>query len=86
MNGEKAIITFEIEKRQTSVDLEVPLDISADELVKALNTAYSLELDCDNPRNCFMPAENPIVLLKGNRTLKDFGIHNGSVLRFTRTR
>ena len=86
MNGEKAIITFEMVKRQTTVDLEVPLDISADELVKALNKAYNLELDCDNPRNCYMPAENPIVLLKGNRTLKDFGIRNGTVLRFTESR
>lgn len=83
MDNENAIVSFEMVKKQKTVDLEIPLDISADELVKALNSAYSLDIDTDNPRNCYIQAENPIALLKGNRTLKDFGIHNGSVIRFT---
>ena len=84
MNKDTAIIIFEAPKKSISMDLEIPLDISADELVKALNSAYSLGIETANPRNCYIQAENPIALLKGNRVLKDFGIHNGSILRFTK--
>ena len=83
MEKEKAIVIFEMVKSQRSADLELPLDISADELVKALNTAYSLGIDTENPRNCYLQAENPFVLLKGNKALKDFGIRNGTLIRFT---
>jgi len=37
---EKAIIIFIIRKKNISVDLEVPLDITANDLVIALNKAY----------------------------------------------
>lgn len=84
MDKESVIISFEMVKRNIAVDIEVPLDISADELVKALNKAYSLEIDTSNPRNCYIQAENPITLLKGNRSLREFRIRNGSVVRFTR--
>lgn len=80
----KAVVVFEMVKKHLCVDIEIPLDISADQLVKALNTAYSLGIETANPKNCYIQAENPIVLLKGNRSLIEFGIHNGSVLRFTK--
>lgn len=84
MDKDKAIVAFEIVKKNICIDIELPLDISADELVKALNSAYSLGIETTNPRNCYIQAENPIALLKGNRVLKDFGIHHGSILRFTK--
>jgi len=83
MNQETAIIIFNIEKRKVSVDVEVPLTISANELVIALNSGYDLEIDTTNIKNCYLKAENPIVLLKGNRTLAEFGIRNGSIINFT---
>lgn len=83
MARDKAIITFHMVKKQMTVDIEVPLNISADELVKALNSAYSLGIKTDNPKNCFLQSENPIALIKGNKALKDFGIHNGSIISFS---
>ena len=83
MSSEKAVVIFNIEKRNFTVDLEIPLDISANELVTALNTAYELEIDTTDIKNCYLKAENPIVLLKGNKTLAEFGIRNGSVINFT---
>lgn len=82
-NMDKAIVTFYMVKKQKRVDIEVPLNISADELVKSLNAAYSLGIETGNPRNCYILSENPIALLKGNKTLEKFGIHNGSILRIT---
>lgn len=80
---EKAIIIFKIQKKKFEVDLEIPLDISANELVIALNTAYSLGIDVTDVKNCYLKAENPIALLKGNKLLADFGIHNGTVVYTT---
>lgn len=83
MNKETAIIIFNITKKNFTVDLEVPLDISANDLVNALNTAYELGIDTSDIKNCYLKAENPITLLKGNKTLAEFGLRNGSVINFT---
>lgn len=83
MNKETAIIVFNITKRNFTVDLEVPLDISANDLVNALNTAYNLDIHTFDIKNCYLKAENPIALLKGNKTLAEFGLRNGSIINFT---
>lgn len=81
--GNKAVIIFNITKRNFSVDLEVPLDISANELVVALNSAYDLGIDVSDVKSCYLKAENPIALLKGNKKLSDYGVRNGTVINFT---
>ena len=83
MDKETAIVILNIIKRNFTVDLEVPLDISANDLVNALNTAYELGIDTYNIKNCYLKIENPIALLKGNKTLAEFGLRNGSVINFT---
>lgn len=83
MNRNNAIVIFNIWKRNSSVDLEIPLDITANDLVIALNKAYRLNIDTSDVKNCYLKAENPIVLLKGNKTLEEFGLHNGSIINFT---
>lgn len=83
MNKETAIIILKIIKRNFTVDLEVPLDISANDLVNALNIAYELGIDTSDIKNSYLKAENPIALLKGNKTLAEFGLRNGSVINFT---
>ena len=42
---ETAIIIFHIHKEHRTVDLEVPLDLTAKELAAALNEAYGLGVD-----------------------------------------
>lgn len=81
--NEKAIVIFNIVNRNFQVDLEIPLNITANELVVALNTAYELGIDTTDAKNCFLKAENPIALLKGNRLLSEFGVRNGTVIYFT---
>lgn len=83
MDREKAVITFNIIGRNESVDLEVPLSISANDLVMALNAAYELNIDVTDMKNCYLKAEKPIILLRGNKTLAEFGLRNGSVINFT---
>ena len=83
MDNNTAIVIFNITKRNFTADLEIPLDISANELVVALNTAYDLGIDIADIKNCYLKAENPISLLKGNNTLAEFGLRNGSVINYT---
>ena len=71
---ETAIIIFHIHKEHRTVDLEVPLDLTA------LNEAYGLGVDLSDINNCYLKAQNPIMLLKGNRTLKEFGVRNGTII------
>ena len=79
---DKIIIIFHNCKKNKAVDLEVPLDITAAELVMALNAAYELGIDITDIKNCYLKAENPIALLRGNKTLAQYGIRSGSVIYY----
>lgn len=78
------VIIFNNNLNKTSTDLEVPLDITANDLVIALNKAYNLGIDIENQKHCYLKAENPFVLLRGSKKLSDYGLHNGSVINFTK--
>lgn len=75
------VVVLILKKLQKSVDLEVNLDITANQLAVAINSAYDLGIDTSNIRNCYLKAENPISLLKGNKTLREFGVRNGTIIR-----
>ncbi len=83
MNSDTAIVVLNITKRHFSVDLQIPLNISANELVHALNVAYQLGIDTTDIKSCYLKSEDPIALLKGNKTLAEFGLRNGSVINYT---
>lgn len=83
MDNNRAIVVFKILKKGFSVDLDIPLDISANDLVNALNSAYNLKIDMSDIKNCYLKAENPIVLLRGEKLLADFGVRNGTIIAFT---
>lgn len=83
MEKETAVVEFCMEKRHQTVDLEIPLYISANELVNALNYAYKLGIDTTNTKHCYLKAERPIAFLQGDRELNKFGIRDGSVIYFT---
>lgn len=83
MNKETVTAVFIMIKRNTVKDIEIPLYITANELVVALNEAYDLKIDTSNVKNCYLKAEKPIALLRGNKTLAEFGVRNGTVIYFT---
>ena len=83
MSKGTAIIVLNLTKKYITADIEVPLNISANEFVVALNSAYDLGIDTTNIKNCYLKAENPIALLRGNKSLMEFGLRNGSVINYT---
>ena len=58
----------------------VPLNITANEAIIGLNQAFGLGMDTSDLSRCFLRTENPIALLKGNRTLEEFGLRDGTVI------
>lgn len=81
---EKAIIIFHNVKRNETFDIEVPLDIGANELVLALNQGLELGIDVKDISRRYLRSVNPIALLKGNKTLAEYGIHHGSEIWYER--
>lgn len=75
-----AIVVFKNMINGMSTEIEIPLDITANDLAFALNDAFILEMDTDNIFKCYLISENPIAFLRGNKTLAEYGIHNGSVI------
>lgn len=80
--SDKAVVRFINKQNGMETELEIPLFISANDLIVALNTAYSLGMDTENLFGCHLASENPIALLHGNRALSEYGIRNGSRIIF----
>jgi hypothetical protein len=77
-----AIITLNLIRVGTSHDWEVPLDISANELCVAVFSKYLPDLAKDM-RNYYLKSERPIALLRGEKTLREYGIRDGSVINIS---
>lgn len=82
-NVDSIIAVLHIHKQNKKVDLKIPVDITVHELVIALNQAYSLGMDTSDITKCYLKTENPIAFLKGNKTLRDFKLRNGTVINIT---
>lgn len=78
-----AIIIYHNHKSNVTKDLDIPLDISANDLIVTLNAIFDLEIDTNNVMECYLKSENPVMLLRGNRSLRSFGIHNGTIINIT---
>ena len=78
----KLIIRFKNVKQRQEFDIEVPNDITANELIYGLKKSFKLNIDMDDQAKCYMRAENPIALIKGEVVLSDLGLRDGSVVIF----
>lgn len=81
---EKVILQFKWEKTGECIDIEVPLGITANELLYSLNQGLQLGINLTDISQCYLIAENPIALLKGDIPLEEFGIHDGTKICFNR--
>lgn len=76
----KAILLLNNSKKNEKIDIEVPLEITANEFILAINTAYDLGINTDNMMELFFKCENPIALIKGNKTLEEYGLREGTII------
>jgi len=61
-------------------DIEVPLSISANDLVTALNQGFKLGIDPENVLDAYLRTENPIALVKGGKTIEELGLYDGTII------
>ena len=80
---DSVVVIFKNVEKNINVDLEVPLYITARELVIGLNEAYDLDIDINDIKKCYLKVDNPVMLLRGNMLLRDAGIRNGSVISYS---
>lgn len=83
MTLNSVIVTINLLKSGESHDLEVPLDISANELCSALFQVY-LPDQLEDMQQYYLRTERPIALLRGERTLREYGIRDGSAINILR--
>lgn len=83
MDKEKIIVILNLHQRNEQHDLEIPTDITAVELITGLNEAYDLGISVSELSRACLKSENPIALLRGNKLIREYGLHNASVIHFT---
>lgn len=76
--NDKAVVHFISKVKNLDLELEIPTEITANDLILALNSSLGLGMDVENIFNCYLVAENPIACLKGNRKLSEFGVRNAT--------
>lgn len=83
MGKERIVVTlYNIEKKQ-EYDVDIPVDITANELIIGLNRGFGLGIDTSDYSKCYMKAENPITLIRGNKIVKEYGLRNGTKLFYS---
>lgn len=82
--NEKIIVILERSKTNERMDIEIPTDITVNELLYGLNEGLHFGIDLEDASQCFLTSENPIALLKGNRLISEYGLHNGSIICINR--
>lgn len=80
MQSDKIIVRINMHRSNKIIDVEIPVNISCNELMVALNSAYGLDMDVSDISKCSLKCENPTVLLKGAHILKEYGLRNGSLI------
>ena len=80
MGRERIVAVLERHREGKRTDVDLPLNITANEAIIGLNQAFGLGMDTSALSRCFLRTENPIALLKGNRTLEEFGLRDGTVI------
>ena len=78
------IVLFNDKRSGEQYDLEVPVDITANELIYGLNMGLHLGINLDNVSECYLCTREPIALLRGNTAFEEFGMRDGTIIDFER--
>lgn len=75
---DKIIVIVNIPFLNVRDDLEIPVNISAIDLISALSYIYKIPVERSNIFNYYLKADNPKALLRGEKPLIDYGLRDGS--------
>ena len=77
---ETAVVVVHVPNKSVTEDLEIPLYITANDLIEALAAIYQVPFDPDRIFSFYVKCESPKALLRGQTTLSDYGVRDGSNL------
>lgn len=80
---DRCVVRIKFHDGREEEDLDIPLDISAIDLIIALNEIYSLGYDLERINEYGIKMENPICLMKGAKQIHEYGVMNGSIINIT---
>lgn len=80
MEQNSITVVFNIDDGRIVKDIEIPLDITANELITVLNNAYALGMDTNDIDSCYLRSEDPVALIRGEKLLSDFGLHTATTI------
>lgn len=83
MDNERITAILHIHKKHMMIDVDIPLDITVNELIIGLNQGFQLGMDTGDMSKCYLKTENPIALLKGNKCIAEYGLRNGTTINIT---
>lgn len=64
-------------------DVDIPVNITANELIIGLNKGFQLGIDTSDYDKCYIKAENPTALIRGDKMIKEYGLRNGTRLFYS---
>ena len=83
MNKERITAVLYLHNKKEQIDIDIPLDITANELIVSLVNGFHLNIDISEPTKCYLKTENPIALLRGNKLLSDYNLREGVIIHIT---
>ena len=83
MKNEKRIFVILYLETGEEIDLDLPSKITVEELLEGLNEGLRWKIAAEDIRDCYLRSENPIAFLKGNHSLEEYHLRNGSALFFS---
>lgn len=83
MEENRIVCILNLQKKKQMIDIDIPLNISANELIVALKQGLKLDMDTSDLSQCYLSVENPVALLKGNKKLEEYGLRDGTIINYT---
>ncbi len=83
MIDSRIIVNLNIHSKNVKIDIDIPVNITANDLIIGLNDAFNLGMNTNDLTRCYLKSENPIALLRGDKLISDYKLRNGSIINIT---
>ena len=65
------------------IDLDLPCEMTVEELLEGLNEKLDWKMKAEEIERAYLRSENPVAFLKGNHSLEEYPLRDGSTLFFS---
>ncbi len=83
MNKNSVTVILKIPSLKIKKEIEIQNNMPVNELAKAIVFSFFDNVE-EKEENYYLKCENPIALLRGNKTIFVYGLHNGSIIECDR--